>query len=87
MKIHSTQTLETTPEALADALFSAAPEEFAAVWLAFAQIVRKAEGDRLDEFARAMAPKQGGLCKEPIKRLVDLIAFHEECDRRAEAEG
>lgn len=74
MKIVLESMQEVTPTKLAKALANADPEDFADFWFQFAGMV---DNKRLEDFAKAMAPQQGGKRKEPFKKLATLLAYHE----------
>ncbi len=63
-----------TAKELATVLANATPKEFADFWFHFAEIY---DQEKLDAFAKAMAPALGGLRKEPLRTLVSLINYYE----------
>jgi len=78
MKVNLTTQHEMTPAAMAEALASATPEEFAEFWFQFAD---KVEDNKITEFAMAMAPGFGGKRKDAFKKLYTQIEFFELCEK------
>jgi hypothetical protein len=82
MLIAATSMLSLTPQALAESLADASPEDFAAFWLAFDGLTAdNVEGEKkLRAFAEAMAPFHGGNRKRPLRNLARLIEYYEQRD-------
>lgn len=74
MKVTTESSHELAPAHLAKALAECSPDEFAAFWLAFD---KECHPEKLDEFAKAMAPDFGGARKQPLKELYSLMKYHE----------
>lgn len=79
MKINVLNEIDVPMEELAKALANSAPEEFARFWFKFYKEIdgNIANTNKLDKFAKAMAPDMGGNRKKIFRELNDLIAYHE----------
>lgn len=84
MKVNVNSVAEFTPEALATALFNSDPGTFAKFWFEFSKLIDSGERgkDTLEKFAIAMAPGSGARRKNVLKRMVELITYHEEIAAR-----
>lgn len=74
MKVKTETSHELTPKSLAKTLADCEPSEFAEFWLEFSGAC---EPNKLDAFAKAMAPDLGGIRKKPLKELCKLTEYHE----------
>ena len=72
LKMHSQH--EFTPEDLAETLAKGTPSDFAKFWLEFSRLAGEMT---MREFAKAMAPSNGGNRKYCFKRIAQLINYYE----------
>lgn len=82
MQVATVTQHELTPAALAKALASSDPSEFAAFWFAFADACKP---EQLEAFAEAMAPVSGSKRKQPLMELCRLMQYHEMRTQREKA--
>lgn len=81
MLVKASVHMDVRPRDLAEAL-AKSPDDFAAFWFSFAEIVRDGKID-LEAHGKAMAPSFGGIRKHPFLAILDYMRYYE---RRAEAE-
>lgn len=72
MKIKTSNTVDFSPQELAQALAASTPREFAAFWFEFHNVTKEMD---LMPFAVAMAPDLGANRMKPLHELVELINF------------
>ena len=69
-----TQSVKSiTPYEFAKTLANSTPDEFAEFWLAFYKL---ANDEKLDAFAKAMAPESGSARRDALKRLIALTNYY-----------
>lgn len=77
MKLETTARTNVTATAMAEALTTAKPDEFAHIWLEFNSLLERGDGTGwLDKCAKAMSNDIGSNCQKPLRKLIELIDYH-----------
>lgn len=79
MQIKTEVVNDVQPKSLAEALAKSTPKDFAAFWFYFSEFMDKHDkGDKkILEFAESLAPSFGGLRKQSLIKLCDLMKYYE----------